>query len=66
MTPPDSTDRSILNRITSLGAGQEQTAKEVEQIRAQLKALLIMQAYLLGVGLLCWLALRQSRGGVSA
>jgi hypothetical protein len=59
-TPPDSSaERSMINRLSAIGAGQEQTAKEVEQIRSQLKALLILNAYLLAVGLLCWLALRQ-------
>jgi hypothetical protein len=55
----DASERSTVNRLTTLIAGQEQSAKEIEQIRGQIKALLIMQAYLLGIGVLCWLALRQ-------
>lgn len=59
----DTAARSTINRLAGIGAGQEQLAKDVEAMRSQLKALLILQAYVLGVGLLCWLALRQSGVG---
>jgi hypothetical protein len=59
MADSNTETRTTLNQLAGLRAGQEQLTKDMEQARGQLKALLILNAYLLGVGLLCWLALRQ-------
>lgn len=54
----DTAARSMLNRLAGISAGQEQLQKDVDKLRGDVKALLILGAYAAAIALLTFLAVR--------
>lgn len=53
----------IRNRLSSIRAGQDQMSREVEKTLSTVQNVLILQIYLIGLGVVVWLLLRSQ--GVS-
>lgn len=50
--PKDTTTRSTLNRLSGLQAGQEQLQADVERMRSDVKAVLIICLYVAALAML--------------
>jgi len=64
--PKPTAERSTLNAIASIRAGQDQMQKDVDYLKSQNKAILIMALYAAGLSLLVWMLLAGKLKGLGS